>query len=121
MNGSEPVQHSTVRVTETSKAEFVDVPGTSLDQIFQDLELERCDFLKMDCEGSEYEIIFGASDHILRRIKHIYLEYHDGFTSYSHKDLADFLQKKGFRVELLPNCAHHELGLLYAFNTQFQP
>ena len=33
------------------------VPAITLPQIFETYQVERCDFLKLDCEGAEYEIL----------------------------------------------------------------
>jgi len=50
--------------------------------------------LKMDCEGCEYDII-SASDDVLRRFSHIYLEYH-----YGYENLKERLEKCGFNVSV---------------------
>lgn len=111
---TEAVQHSTAAQPGSATTKRIDVPSKSLDQIFEELRLEQCDFLKMDCEGAEYEILFHTSAATLGRIRHICLEYHDGITAYSHADLVRFFQSKGFHVTLRANPAHHCLGLLYA-------
>ena len=110
----EPVQHSTA--TENKAHESVSVRSITLDQVFAELGLIRCDFLKMDCEGAEYEILFNASAATLGKIKHICLEHHDGVTPFSHTDLMRFFEKKGFQVRRLPSPAYRHLGLLYAMN-----
>lgn len=74
----------------------------------------RCDFLKIDCEGAEYDILFNAEADVLARIRRICLEYHDGVTDHSHADLVRFLEARGWSVRLEPSPVHPELGLLYA-------
>jgi FkbM family methyltransferase len=103
------VQHSTALKSDT--------PGTrvqsfTLDQVLG--EITQCDYLKMDCEGAEYDILFGANDLTLQKIKRICLEYHDGVTEFSHQDLILFLENKGFQIRLTPNPAWQHLGFLYA-------
>ena len=111
----EAVQHTTA--SEDGRAiTSVRVPGVTLDQVFAEQALSGCDYLKMDCEGAEYDILFNAGDATLRKIKHLCLEYHDGVTEFSHQDLARFLKKRGFRTKLTPNPAHSHLGFLYAVN-----
>jgi len=110
------VQHSTARASANSNEEAVQVLGTTLGRVFEDLGLQRCDFLKMDCEGAEYDILFNTSKEVLCKIKHIALEYHDGITAFSHADLVLFLEEKGLRVKTYPNPVHPELGFLYALN-----
>jgi FkbM family methyltransferase len=90
------------------------VPGKSLDQIMAELELRQCDFLKMDCEGAEYDILLHASAATLSHIRHICLEYHEGVTPYTRADLVQYLQTHGFAVQIYPNPVHATLGLLAA-------
>jgi len=93
------------------------VASTTLDEIFRELGIRRCDFLKLDCEGAEYEILFGAAADTLARVAHIALEYHDGVTTSSGAELAAFLRTRGFAVRTVPNRAYPDrLGLLYATN-----
>ncbi len=108
----EAVEFSTVRAD--GRAEGLDVQGISLDDLFSALGLERCDFLKMDCEGAEFEILLSASAETLGRIRHLCLEYHDGVTVHSHQELAEFLRRHGFGVRVKPNRAWQGLGLLFA-------
>ena len=51
--------------------------STTLEQIYSDGEIEQCDLLKIDCEGAEYEILFGASSELLDRTRRMALEYHN--------------------------------------------
>jgi FkbM family methyltransferase len=37
------------------------VQGTTLDEIFGAFHIEKCDLLKIDCEGAEYDILFHTS------------------------------------------------------------
>ena len=34
------------------------VQGTTVDEIFGNFRIERCDLIKIDCEGAEYDILF---------------------------------------------------------------
>lgn len=108
----EAVEFSTVRPGPA--AEAIEVEGWSLDDLLRQLALDQIDFLKMDCEGAEFEILFGASSETLARIGHLCLEYHDGMTPYSHRDLTRFLAGQGFEVRRRPNRAWRGLGLLFA-------
>jgi FkbM family methyltransferase len=113
----EAVQHHTAEAR-TTAAQTFEVTSVSLDQIFEGNHLTQCDFLKIDCEGAEYEILFNASEQILGRIRHVCLEYHEGLSAYTHQDLARFFRDKGFRVTVRPNPAHRHLGFLHAANIQ---
>ena len=111
----EAVQQSTAFGLDGSQSS-IQVQSTTLDHILDEIQSGKCDYLKMDCEGAEYNILFSASDSALQRIKHICLEYHDGVTEFSHQELVQFLERKGFQVRLTPNPAWRHLGFLYAVN-----
>jgi FkbM family methyltransferase len=71
-----------------SEDSSISVMTITLEDIFKKENLNHCDFLKMDCEGSEYEILFNTKPEILRKISNIFLEYHSG-----HSELVNFLTK----------------------------
>ncbi len=94
------------------KENSVDIKCTTLREIFGKYRIERCNFLKMDCEGSEYGILLNAPDEILEKIDKIVMEYHDGFIDgLSHEDLRKFLEGRGFAVTVNP-------PYMYALRTQ---
>jgi len=111
---AEPGQSSTARRGPGVTTHEEEVPGRSLAGLFEELGIERCDFLKMDCEGAEYEILMTADGATLARIGHIALEYHDLYTDHSHEELAEFLGAKGYRIRTEPSPAHREIGYLFA-------
>ncbi|MBN1965743.1 MAG: FkbM family methyltransferase [Anaerolineae bacterium] len=112
------VKYSTASSANTAGGtDAVDVAGVTLDDVFASLQLATCDFLKMDCEGGEYDILMHASPKTLGKIRHICLEYHEGVTPHTHQELAAFLREHGFVVTTTPNPAHHEIGFLYARRT----
>lgn len=111
---SEAVAHSTVAVAGVPSQTITGVQSVTLDQIFADLQLSRCDYLKMDCEGAEYSVFLKSVPAALQRIQRLCLEYHDNLTQWSHHDLVPFFQEQGFRVRLTPSPAYAHLGLLYA-------
>ena len=106
------VQHST---TQVGTGNVVEVQAITLEDVFRTNQVECCHFLKMDCEGGEYDILLNASAETLTRIARICLEYHDGFTKFSHTDLVKHLQQNGYQVKITPNPVHSYLGFLYAY------
>ncbi len=78
----------------------VTVDCTTLDAIVGEDCAGRCDFLKMDCEGAEYEILLGCQDQTLRQIAAISMEVHEGIGGHDRSDLQRRLGSTGFDVEL---------------------
>lgn len=109
-----PLQVSTE--TGGTSQNAIRVPVITLDQALDRLG-SRCQVLKLDCEGAEYDILLNAPQAALDRIDHIVMETHDGVTAFSHRDLVAFLQSQGFQVETSPNFVHPELGYLHAFKS----
>lgn len=98
---------------------FIEVPSTTLKKIFIDNKLATIDFLKLDCEGAEYEILFNTPKTYLRKIKKIALEAHlvDG---YSISQLKDFLSDCGFDLMHIKGKLERSQikGMLYAWRNQ---
>ncbi|MCX6815532.1 MAG: FkbM family methyltransferase [Candidatus Aenigmarchaeota archaeon] len=62
----------------------------------------KIDFLKVDCEGAEYDILFKGKN-VLDRVSKMALEYHDtkDFNEEEgKKKLCEFLKKTGFTVKI---------------------
>ena len=90
------------------------VTAVSLDRVLDKLPDGVCDFMKMDCEGCEFDLLLNSSPQTLSRIKRISMEYHDEATSITGAELAIRLQSLGFAVRIKENPVHPYLGFLYA-------
>ena len=96
---------------------FVRVPSISLEQFFRERSIAKCDFLKMDCEGAEYDILLGADSETLRKIKQISMEYHlPQFFGVGSPDLfpklISHLKNAGF--EVVAKKENYQRGYIYA-------
>jgi Methyltransferase FkbM domain len=69
-------------------------PFLSLEEIVDYYKIAP-DFLKVDCEGCEYDIILNSSDNILQSFNYIFVEYHYGF-----RKIKERLEKCGFRTKV---------------------
>lgn len=118
---------STVNTAESSmyatKRESIQVPTTTLSHIFEEYALVSCDFLKLDCEGAEYEILFNTPSQYFKKIEKIAMECHNPsyFTiadpAYTISGMIRFLQQRGFAVvEVKENAMH---SLLFARRITF--
>lgn len=81
-------------------------------------KIKRIDYLKLDCEGAEDDIIYSLHNNILTRIRCIVMEYHESpikkRKKYSKIKLARYLQKFGFKVYL------EKVGYLFCRNKNVQ-
>lgn len=67
--------------------------------------LEKCqvdvvNYLKMDCEGGEYEILRAMRLAGFERIERIALEFHELSRDQRHQELVSILKRVGFQVEV---------------------
>lgn len=91
---------------------FLEVQSTTLKKIMDENKIEKCNFLKIDCEGAEYGIIESTPDQYLHRIDKIIIEYH--FASSKSESLIKLLKKlesNSFKVELIKYSEN--MGLIY--------
>jgi len=71
------------------------VSTISLDDIVRSNDISRIDLLKMDCEGSEYDILAGTSAATFAKTGRVIIEYHDG----REREIEETLRRHGFRLE----------------------
>ncbi len=113
--GGEAVQFTSQEAGSGAQPGQVMVESLTLDEALNRCGIQRCNLLKMDCEGAEYPILFNAAPATLARIDRIVMEYHDNAGPHTHADLAELLAEQGFLVQARPNPVHDYLGYLYAF------
>ncbi|MDR1457870.1 MAG: FkbM family methyltransferase [Puniceicoccales bacterium] len=54
-----------------------DVQSVTLEDIFEKFAIKSCKLLKIDCEGSEYEILYNTDKDILKKCEHMRGEFHE--------------------------------------------
>ena len=113
VSGNEAVQYRTTGNTSGNGARIT-VQSLPLADVLAMLPRGVCDYLKMDCEGAEYDILLNLDDILMRKIKRVCLEYHLFVTQYSQVDLVDLFENRGWNVHLYPSKVRKDLGLLYA-------
>ena len=86
------------------------VKARSLPTILAAFGLSRCDWLKLDCEGSEFEILYQCPPEILQRTDSISVEIHDQDNSTRNATaLCAYLAKHGFRLFQADDAVVHAL------------
>lgn len=108
-----------------------EVPTLEFDVIVKmvtDFGRRRLDWLKLDCEGAEWPILFTARS--LHLVDHIVGEYHAGVlpdlpeiarvpgVDYSIDDMKALLERAGFAVEIIPP-NFHWYNLFFAHRVGF--
>ena len=76
------------------------VKAVTLQDIFEQERLRTVDLLKMDCEGSEFSILYHTNPATLRRIGQMAIEVHGNADDDTHNAhaLGEFLTAAGFTV-----------------------
>jgi FkbM family methyltransferase len=88
------------------------VKAVSLGDFVAQEGIKKIDFLKIDCEGAEYDIFKSCPDKVLRIIRRISMEYHPSSGGFGLEGLIQLLEKIGFRVKVVPGSGG--FGMLYA-------
>ena len=99
--------------TESNKYENIE--SISLKDIFDSNQIQKCDLLKIDCEGSEYMILNSLPDFYFQCIKKIVMEYH---MADKKPELLENLIKKlrelGYKIDIRKNTI--DSGIIFAIN-----
>ena len=80
--------------------DHLEVPTVTLASVMDENKITTIDFLKLDCEGAEYPILYGTPVEVLEKIAAMAIETHHGKNKDENMDsLAEYLQKNGFTVK----------------------
>jgi len=99
----------------TSKS--VKVISKSLKEFLDENKIEQCDLLKLDCEGSEYEIMKSLPLKYFEKFKKIIIEYH---LADSKPQLIEELKikLKNLSYTISIKTLFEDIGFLYAINNK---
>ncbi|MDD5173073.1 MAG: FkbM family methyltransferase [Patescibacteria group bacterium] len=94
------VSHSIYLNNQNKGKQCINITCITLEKILRDNKIDICDILKIDTEGSEYEILYNCSRNTLERIKKIILECHHikSFENYNKKSMEKFLIDNEFSI-----------------------
>jgi len=86
-------------------SDHVEVEAVRLRDIFEEHDINQCDYLKMNCEGEECQILLNTPDDLLRSISKIAFEYHifedesdKNGDDIDIKEISNHLKDLGFEV-----------------------
>ncbi len=84
--------------SETAKIEKVTT--ITLERFLEERGILEVDYMKMDCEGSEWDIVLKTPPNVLARIKHIEMEFHNIGATTDPGMLQERLSLAGFRSSI---------------------
>lgn len=96
-------------VTGTKK---IEVKSFTLQNVFDSNKLEKCNFIKIDCEGEEYKIIDSLSTPYFDKINKICIEYH--FVDTKPELLENMIKKLKTSYSVHTRKILPSIGFLYA-------
>ncbi len=101
---------ATIFTQTDTQREYIKVPCLTLRQVMDENNINKCDLLKMDCEGAEYDILYNCPQEYLQRIDQIAMEVHRGDKENQNIDaLEKFFRQNGFITRRRP------VGMLWAW------
>ena len=89
------------------------VKAITLAEAIKTYEIGQIDFLKMDCEGAEGDILLSIPQEELSKIRKIAMEFHDNVSSHHHDEILKLLRGEGFST-IVKWDGESPFGYLYA-------
>jgi hypothetical protein len=83
----------------------------NLSEFLRSRDIGCVDLLKLDAEQSEEDILAGIADEDWPKIRQTVIEVHGG--EMAAREMADFLEQRGFRATIDCNPAMPTLALVY--------
>lgn len=104
-----------LKINKVAKVVICNKKVTSLDEVFKENKLNKCDLLKVDCEGCEYQIFESTSESTLKKILNIVMEYHlfDKKMEGAFIKMKKRFEKKNWKISIVKNPVHERLGLMF--------
>lgn len=104
--------------TNTTEGVYETVPVIGLDTALARLGSAPVEFLKIDAEGAEAEILENAAAADLARVSRVALEYHDLICPNALARCRKVLEQAGFTTRSYPAIGRPNLGMLYAWREE---
>ena len=95
------------------------VVGVSLLGLVKKNKVKKIDLLKMDIEGSEFDLIESWGDEEWKIIANLIFEYHEQ-SGHGKEELLDILRQNGFGVQVFPSRFDKTMGIIFANNKRIK-
>ena len=84
------------------KDQVFNAKAKKLGSFIDDEGIDEIDFMKLDCEGAEYSILYSLPKRIFNKISNICLETHQGnLNNHNLDSLNNYLQKQGYKTSTM--------------------
>lgn len=93
--------------------------STTLQTICNKFGIEKCDLVKLDCEGAEFKILENLDEETFKKIGAFVVEYHEYLPEMKKEKLVDILTKRGFKVQIFPSHYDRRMGMILARYLQY--
>lgn len=93
------------------------VEAVTLLKIMEELNIDKIDFLKLDCEGAEGEIIKSLNEESFKKIKKVAIEFHDNNSILTHFEIINILKSNHFETKLVWD-GNSYFGYIYGFRIE---
>jgi FkbM family methyltransferase len=79
--------------------EYEEIDSITLNHLFDAEKIDKCNLLKMNCEGAEFPILFATEKRIFDKIDNLLILYHRHlWKKQSPEELNDFIIRMGFKT-----------------------
>lgn len=113
-NGDSAMSTIKEEINREYRRDYYEVNSISINTLINNFNLDKIDYLKVDCEGSEFDIFESLSEEYLgNNVKKIAIEFHDYLNSDNVQKLKSKIEKCGFKVNI-KNEEGVPLGMIYA-------
>ena len=77
------------------------VDTTTLPEFFEEKQIAHCDYMKLNCEGSEFDILLSTPADYLRRTNIYLVLYHSDLNkNHNGEELLELFRRSGFNVKI---------------------
>jgi FkbM family methyltransferase len=93
-----------------------DVETISITDFFRQEKINKCNLIKFNCEGAEFDIILSTPPSILKNIENMLILYHEDLAEgRSHMELIKYLEENKFYIHLINQSNNPPRGWLIAY------
>ena len=107
-------------ITKNISDDGENVETISITDFFKLEKINKCNLIKFNCEGSEFDIILSTPPSILKNIDNMLILYHEDLAEgKSHKDLIKYLKENKFFINTINQTTNPPRGWIIAYKGGF--